>query len=458
MSCAANWLTLAAADELKRRRAASGPHESLHQGQQRLDALLVPRARIALSAPRRWGKSEGSLRACVLRMRASSGRRFAWIAQTRAYAMEVARPVLEDLLPEVDPNLSRGMWELPNGSKIFIGGADSIQRQRFWRGLAWDGIVLEELQDWTTDVADFERNILRHSLTDRRGWMLVQGTPARRAKGYFHDAVHGEILDGIVYERAPTEPFENPYTAEQQKEEIAEARAIDPLVEQRAWYKREYLGEWVPDERALLYAPSGGMLKRGVPPLTRYVIGVDWGWTGSSAHIVCGWQDPGDKEVIFLRSDHGVKWTIEEHTARLGRLLAAFAPCEIVADPGGTSPAMTLDISRRTGVPIRNAEKTEKRANIELMNRDMRLGRIRIANDREPEAPEKNALYGAWQGIGEDEWEEHMDLADAALYAWRRSRHWLAREPKAPETEEERMRKHAEKLARARLKRQRRPI
>jgi hypothetical protein len=367
--------------------------------------------------------------------------------------MEIARPILDAILPDAECNLARAVWTLPNGSQVFIGGADSPARQKYWRGLAWDGIVLEELQDWSTDIAVFEREILRHSLTDRRGWLLVQGTPGRNNKGFFHDVVHGTVVDGQIFVRCDTEPFENPWTREQQQEEIEEARVIDPLVEQRSWYQREYLGRWVPDERSLLYAPHDGMLMRSIPRCDRYVIGVDWGWTGSSAHIVCGWQDPGAREVIFLTSTHGVKWTIEEHVARLTKLVEHHAPAEIVADPGGTSPAMTLEISRRTGCPIQNAEKTEKRANIELMNRDMRLGRVRVAYEQEPEAPEHNPLFGAWKGVGEDEWEEHMDLADAALYAWRRSRHWLAKAPKEPITESERMRIETERQAQSRLKR-----
>jgi hypothetical protein len=108
---------------------------------------------------------------------------------------------------------------------------------------------------------------------------------------------------------------------------------------------------------------------------------------------------------------------------------------KVVFDPTSDGHKIAQEIRRRYGIRMDPAEKVNKQAYISLMNDDLRTGRLKVVE------PGCKDLLHQWDNLT---WEYKADgtrvpgtkigsvkmdhEADAALYAWRTSRHFMAKE------------------------------
>lgn len=109
--------------------------------------------------------------------------RFAYIAPQLNQAKDIAWAYLLEYTdcfgPDRQVNKSELWVELPNnGARIRIYGADNPDRLR---GIYLDGVVLDEFGDMDPTVWT---QVVRPSLSDRKGWAIFIGTP--KGKNTFH--------------------------------------------------------------------------------------------------------------------------------------------------------------------------------------------------------------------------------------------------------------------------------
>lgn len=101
--------------------------------------------------------------------------RYAYIAPFRNQAKDIAWQYFKQFgsrIPGVEFNESELTVKFPhNGAAIKLYGGDNADALR---GLYFDGIVVDEVADMAPNVWS---EILRPTLTDRRGWCLFIGTP-----------------------------------------------------------------------------------------------------------------------------------------------------------------------------------------------------------------------------------------------------------------------------------------
>jgi hypothetical protein len=118
-------------------------------------------------------------------------------------------------------------------------------------------------------------------------------------------------------------------------------------------------------------------------------------------------------------------------------MVARYSPLSIVVDTGGLGRKIAEEIGSRTGLPLKAAEKTRKHEYIELVNDALRSKRLMVRSESKFAA---DALLVEWdrdkstsdKRVVSDRY--HSDVADALLYSFRESLHWL-HEPQKPAEE-----------------------
>jgi phage terminase large subunit len=144
-------------------------------------------------AHRRAGKTVACIMALVdaaLRGDKPDGR-YAYIAPFYAQAKDVAWSYLKRYtgsIPGVKVNESELRIDLHTGARIRLYGADNYERLR---GLYFDGIVLDEYADMDPRAWP---EVIRATLTDRKGWCTFIGTP--KGRNSFYDIWAGNTEAG----------------------------------------------------------------------------------------------------------------------------------------------------------------------------------------------------------------------------------------------------------------------
>jgi hypothetical protein len=441
--------------ELGRRRRRIGLLEGLHPGQRRILDAMASNRFIAVRSPRRWGKSEGALR-IGLSVADRLNARCLYLSQYRTNAKSIAWPIALDLNERLgwQPNLVELALRGDGNRELLVAGADRPDLARLLRGWKNAIVILDEAQDWSIDLRSFINSILRHTLTDLRGHMIVLGTPGWQEDGFYWSATQGlepewfPIIGGML---------ENPHTAEQQREEMAAALLANPLADREPWWKREYLGLWVADSRALVYPFSDRNIIHGWENAPRRrILAVDWGSQSPSAFVVAEFDTKSSDKLDYVDAFQQAGMSLDDYIRVVSDFRDRWSPVLTVADPGGTNRALTDEIATRCRVPIQNAEKVDKEAAIAAMVRDISLGTVRVASPQcEPllDCWRKLVWYRRPDGTREERGENH--LADCALYARRAAWNWTHKPAPPRETEEERMFREARERAAKTLKRQR---
>lgn len=146
-------------------------------------------------AHRRAGKTVACIMDLVdaaLRCSKPDGR-FAYIAPYFAQAKDVAWTYLKRYtadVPGVSTNESELRVDLPNGARIRLYGTDNYERLR---GLYFDGVILDEFADMDPRAWS---EVIRATLSDRKGWATFIGTP--KGRNAFYDIWAGNTETGWV--------------------------------------------------------------------------------------------------------------------------------------------------------------------------------------------------------------------------------------------------------------------
>ena len=353
--------------------------------------------------------------------------------------------------------------ELPNGSTIIFGGADTAEEVDKHRGQRYDLIVIDEGKSYSAELmGEMIREVLEPALLAKRGTLALIGTP-------------GSILAGPFWEittcqrNAEGNPWARPYAQRKNPDwisvrapwslhkwtqqdnihaswiwegslQIKEAHGYaddDP-----AWL-REYLGHWVPDENMLVYAyarvtddrvhwvPSEDPESRfGLPAGHdwRFVLGMDLGYHDDSSFVVGAWSDTYPA-LIYIHAEKHPCLNIEQIADRAKELEDTYGSFDArVADTGGLGKTVIESLSQVYGIHFEAARKTDKADHIKLLNSDILTGRIQV--------PRFSVLVEEWRTAQwEDSRKRTVDpncddhASDGALYVWRYCHHHWSRSP-----------------------------
>lgn len=436
------------------KQPANDPCKGLLAGlfRQQLDLINHPSKRKAACCSRRAGKSVTAAAYLLLTMHRNPGSICVYLALTRKSAKRILWPVLKNLAKKHKFPLEFKDGELivehANGSQLVLMGANDEGTAENLRGSPYHLVVLDEVASFRGHIDQMIEEIIEPALVDYDGDLLLIGTPSSDFTSLFYYATTGknkpeaddsDDADDLKYEWAAFKwtMFDNPYLK-------GAADYVRRLKKKKKWADdnpkllREYYGLWAKssDELVYRYNPLKNMYVV-CPKVEEYVLGIDLGFNDSTAFIVWGYNRAyPDLYLMYSHKQSGL--TPSQIGAHIDGLRGEYDFTAIVCDEGGLGKSIAEEFRTRFGVPVKAAEKTQKRAFIELMNGDLIDGKIKIpehgADGKDhPLAIEwGELLWDRSRKLENPTCENH--LADAALYSWREARHYLF-ETEAPPIE-----------------------
>jgi hypothetical protein len=150
-----------------------------------------------LVAHRRAGKTVAAINDIIRRAMLKKGM-YALIAPFRAQIKAVAWEYLKHYAFQVmkQANEAELMVSLVNGSVVRLFGADNPDSLR---GLGFDGVYMDEYGDFKPSVWG---NVIRPTLSDKKGWAVFGGTP--KGHNQFYDIVRvAQETEGWFFLRLP---------------------------------------------------------------------------------------------------------------------------------------------------------------------------------------------------------------------------------------------------------------
>lgn len=369
-----------------------------------------------------------------------------YITLTRKQAKRLIWPELKRLNKHYRLGMSFNETDLvarfPNGSEIWVAGADKLDQIEKFRGVAFLLVVLDECASFKAHIEDLVKEVLEPTLEDYDGVVMMIGTPSKACAGMFYEATTKDttwskhswtVLDNPMFPR--WRGAKDWHT--RARKWLAKLQAKNKWTDDEPVLHREWLAKWVRDASSMVYLWSDAYGYELTPEDLssydwEYILGVDLGHDDAAAFV----------EVAFCRD---LPWCyIERASKKPGMDITDVAKhikarrkertfARIVVDTGGLGKMIVVEMVRRHDLPLVAAEKKDKAAFQSTMNADFRKDHIRV------NVAQCGALIEEWEllqknedGEEDDRFENHC--ADAALYAWREARHYVYR-PKDPEPE-----------------------
>ena len=356
-----------------------------------------------------------------------------YVALTRGHAKRIMWKTLLDMTRAYEPqvNLTELRITLSNGSDIVLAGANDEATAEVFRGQKFPLVVLDECASFRSHFKEMVEEVIEPALIDYSGTLAMIGTPSAACRGLFFDATTSKDSPYSIHKWTI---LDNPF--------IPHAKDwLEERMRERNWttdtpaYRREWLGEWVASTDSQVYAFSRdkNLARSGIPQKLDYILGIDLGYDDETAFVVVGYH-PNIREMFVVETYAKSEMTITDIVRKIGDFQERYKSFNrIVCDTGGLGKQIAAEIRKRYGVALFPAEKTQKAEFIQLLNDDLRSGRVLVNPIEINFIEEITALQ--WDEEKEGRFIEDPRFAnhrtDAFLYAWRESLHYQSKTPES---------------------------
>lgn len=421
---------------------------------QQANFIKDPRKLKAALCSRRAGKSHMAGAYVIAEALKHPGSTVPYVALTRGHAKRIMWKTLLEMTRAYTPqvNITELRITLSNGSDIVLAGANDEATAEVFRGQKFPLVVLDECASFRSHFKEMVEEVIEPALIDFNGTLAMIGTPSAACRGLFYEATTQASSPYSIHKWTildnPFIPHASEWLAERMKER--------GWTEDTPAYRREWLGEWVASTDSQVYAFSRERnIASSIPSKMNYILGIDLGYDDETAFVVVGYK-PDDKTLYVVETYAKSEMIITDIVRKIDELTARYGSLQrIVADTGGLGKQIAAEIRKRYGVPVFPAEKTQKAEFIQLLNDDLRQGKIQVHPAEINFIEEITTLQ--WDEEKEGRFIEDPRFAnhrcDAFLYAWRESAHYLSQpKPHTPErhteawhrAQEERLRQEIE--------------
>ena len=300
-------------------------------------------------------------------------------------------------------------WTFPSGAVLQFGYCETSRDVYRYQGAEFHCICVDELTQWPEQSYRYLISRLRRAMGSSvppriRSASNPGGSGHEWVKRRFLDAPDGRVFVPAVLD-------DNPHVDAE-----AYRLALDQL---DATTRKQLLeGVWTRDAGGLVYRYDDARNVASPPPLTTYLVGIDYGYTDATAFAVLGWREQ-DPTVYVVEAYKRTGLTPSDAAEEAHRLSRTYKPVKMVGDVGGLGKGYAEEARRRFALPIEPADKNNKRGYISLLNGDLEHGRVKVAPERCAE------LVAEWRELPwTDDHAKEADgfdnhCADACLYAWR---------------------------------------
>ena len=312
-----------------------------------------------------------------------------------------------------------------NDSIIMFRGNASVADTEKFQGFAFDLVIIDEAQS-QRNLKMLVEEIIQPTLTDRKGKLVLSGTPPRR-KGTYFEFVHSLG----TWKNYHWTMFDNPFieNADEEIERICKLRGVDinnPIIQ------REYFGKIVYDYEAMVF--SGYKTYTGDIPSdfkAEYIyIGNDYGWSAYNAVIGIACNVTQRRAYVFAerRFNKATVTTIVEknkEVMELGKELLRksgrdLSNIQIFGDTSDNS--ILFEMSQTYGLPAFKCYKHNKDLAISQLVEECRTGRLLIPSEGVLADEFEKILYARDEEdnlLAELDESYHPDAMLALLYASR---------------------------------------
>ncbi len=384
---------------------------------------------------RRAGKTTGVAIALLQSALDHVGTDQLYVTLTRINAKQIIWPELARLNADYrlggETNETELILKMPGGGRIFLAGVNNEREVGKIRGKKFKRAIIDEAQLLPTYLRSLIDDVIVPALTDYQGDLWLTGTPGPAMVGPFWDAWHGK-----AWSRHHWTMLDNPHIEKLSGKPVAailaeerERRGID---ENDPTYQREFLGQWVHDQRALVFEYNAAKQHYEDADLPggawSYVQASDLGFEDEDATAVLGWSDKAPS-VYLLDEAVAAKQGLTELAETALALWKRYPnTVEFPWDFGGLGKKAGEEVIRRWGIPVKAAEKARKLEHIAILNDAMRTGRFkakktsRFAQDCMLVQWDMDAKARGIQRISDS---YHTNIGDAVLYGFRACHHYL---------------------------------
>lgn len=310
------------------------------------------------------------------------------------------KAIWKDTLKKLDSSLSLGLTfneqnstcTLPNGAVIYVIGLDATEQQRRKaRGGKFRIAIIDEAQDFLSDLEDHVSSILMPAVSDEKGTIVLAGTPGQVPIGLFYritkDAAaekpgrweSTDVDTGTVWTGFTWSALHNPHMSEQFASDMASMLAVNPAIADTPKFKREWRGMWVTDDdrKVYRYAPIRNdyeTLPKYQHGEWHYALGVDLGFNDDTAIVAIAWHDH-DRCVYVLDAESRPGLDITDAANWIRAWAEQYGSPYIVVD--GANKQAVVEMRRRHGLPLIAADKRGKAEFIDLVNAQLIKGEMK---------------------------------------------------------------------------------
>jgi len=379
---------------------------------------------------RRSGKTQAAARKIIKTNTENSNVSGLYFALTGQSAKEILWDEIIELCDKnkvpIKPNISeRTIYFKDTNSRLKLTGADSSEREmKKVLGRKLKFVFIDEAGSFTIDMHKFVYQMIRPTLIDLRGTLVMLGTCETIPNTFFQKCIEGREAGWKTHKWTA---YDNPYMAKQWDEEIKLILEKNPLAINAAWFRTHYLNEWMTDKEKLIMKLSTYNFIDQLPDWKdkNYIIGVDLGFNDASAFSVISYSFKNEKAVIEF-CDKSKEMDITDVANEIKSILSIYPALSIVID--GANKQAVEEIKKRHGLHVEAAEKTEKASFLMLLRDDLITGNVVLHR------PNTQKLVTEWESlIWKDEYKDAEDercenhISDSVLYAWRKCHHYLYR-------------------------------
>lgn len=335
----------------------------------------------------------------------------------------------------IKPEKSALTIYLANGSEIRLVGADKAKEAEKKRGDATVLEIIDECSLYGPFLQLLAEEVIGPSVMDHLGTVCYLGTPGIVWDGFWFrlSGPAGEkAVPGVS--RHSWDVYDNPFVPHA-REEVERIRVKRNWPFDHPTYLREYRGRWVQDTEGLfyMYAPGRNDYDGTLPELPRgatweYVLGWDLGFNDDMALVVWAFSEatPHLYEVHSWKKTKALTGAVAEEVRRIEKRFGHIS--RKVADTGGGGKLTVEEMAAREHLYFEAAKKTDKAEMVRFMNDDFAGGFIRVRAGSEL-AQEYVTLAKDPEDPTAEDPRCPNHCADAALYSYRRARHYQHEAP-----------------------------
>ena len=425
--------------------------------------------RRALFVPRRGAKSTAIAIAFLLYCLLYNDIRCIFFGLTNESAETAIVPALKPILKKIGfiegvdfkYNHTERLYEfIATHSKISIKGIDQNYKEmaKILGSKCW-AVAIDEMQDQTQDIEKAIMKNIQPVLSDYLdkggGYLFTSGT----AGDYMGDNYWYQIVTSepghLGFEMHTWEGKDNPFMKKNKEIEIKNfIKAYGEAFVESAWYRQQYLNQWVTDEARKVYLisnknilgtkecltqrPSNEFLRNAV-----FILGMDFGFFPDPTAFVIGCYNlKFDNKLYIVDCFSENNMLIADVSRKIQELDSIYHFTYKVGDAGAQAKAQVADLNQTYNHFIEAADKLGKYSHQNMINSDFMSGEIII--DPLKCAPLIDQLQNLiWDSAAlakskrVEKASLHNDLCDSLLYLHHYSHHHWYKAPVTPPSEED---------------------